>query len=96
MREVKDVSDRFCVVSHSLLMLFQVKDNPVLLKKSMKKEEKLKSRSKKKWEERVEHVAEQQQKRQDKRKKNIAAKKQGKVERKVQYAKKKGRMVSGF
>ena len=88
--------DRFSVFCIILALLFQVKDNPELLKKSMKKEEKLKSRSKKKWEERREHVAEQQQKRQDKRKKNIAAKKQGKVERKMQQAKKKGRMVSGF
>ncbi|XP_067936309.1 surfeit locus protein 6 homolog [Watersipora subatra] len=74
----------------------KVKDNPELIKRSMKREEKLKQRSQKKWEERKASVADQQQKRQDKRKKNILAKKQTKSDRKIKLAKKKGRIVSGF
>lgn len=85
--------EMFCQLLYTLL---KVKDDPVLLKKSMKKEEKLKQHSQKKWQERVAHVAEQQQKRQDKRKKNIQAKKQTKVDRKIKLAKKKGRIISGF
>lgn len=62
----------------------------------MKKEEKEKHRSQKKWQERVQSVNDQQQKRQEKRKKNIRAKNQSKLDRKIKLAKKKGRFISGF
>lgn len=62
----------------------------------MKKEEKLKQRSQKKWQERTESVAEAQKKKQEKRKVNIQAKKQTRVDKKIKRAKKKGRIVSGF
>lgn len=71
----------------------KVRDNPELLKKSMKKHEKKKEHSEKKWKERETNLAKNMKQRQDKRAKNIAKKKDGKKEKKVKLAKKRGRFV---
>lgn len=51
-----------------LLTIYQVKDNAELLAKSIKKREKQKQQSKKKWDERVEAQEKQKEDRQKKRK----------------------------
>jgi len=71
----------------------KVRDNPELLKKSMKKQEKKKEYSRHKWDDREKHLAQQMKQRQDKRAKNIAKKKEGRKENKIKLAKKRGRVV---
>ena len=74
----------------------KVKNNEDLLKKALKRKDKLKQKSKKNWESRQEKVDEKIKDSQDKRKRNIKKKKQAKVDRKLKKAKKKGRAVPGF
>lgn len=74
----------------------KVKDNPELLKKSIKRKEKLKNKSRKQWEERSKQVQQKMDKRQEKRKRNIGKKKQSRIDKKVNKAKKKGRIIPGF
>ena len=74
----------------------KVKDDADLLKKSLKRQEKLKQRSSKKWEERQERTEKMQQEKQDKRRANIKKRKDAKVSKKIAKAKKKGRMMPGF
>ncbi|GIX76581.1 hypothetical protein CEXT_114511 [Caerostris extrusa] len=71
----------------------KLKDDPELLKKSLKRKEKIKKKSAKEWQERKERVEERQQKRQKKRTKNIREKKKGKMDHKKKLAKKKGKIV---
>ncbi|GIX99181.1 surfeit locus protein 6-like protein [Caerostris darwini] len=71
----------------------KLKDDPELLKKSLKRKEKIKKKSAKEWQERKERVEERQQKRQKKRTKNIREKKKGKMDHKKKLAKKKGRVI---
>ena len=71
----------------------KVKDNPDLLKKAMKRREQKKKSSQRKWEERSKTLAKQMKDRQDKRARNIAKKKEGRANRKIQKAKKRGRVV---
>ena len=71
----------------------KVRDNPELLKKSLKKHEKKKEYSRQKWDDREKNVAQQMKQRQDKRAKNIAKKKEGRKENKIKLAKKRGRVV---
>ncbi|XP_067144655.1 surfeit locus protein 6 homolog isoform X2 [Centruroides vittatus] len=74
----------------------KVKDNPELLKKSIKKQEQMKRKSQKKWKERKETVEKFKQKKEQKRRENIKAKKQEKINKKIKRAKKKGRILPGF
>ncbi|XP_077486215.1 uncharacterized protein LOC144097349 [Amblyomma americanum] len=74
----------------------KVKDDPALLKASMKRHEKRRQQSRKKWQSRTEHVQQQQQERQQKRRDNIKARKQAKLQTKMKRLKKKGRIVPGF
>jgi len=74
----------------------KVKDDPELLKKTIKKQEKLKKKSSKEWADRTEKVDKKQKEKQDKRLKNIKARKQKKVDTKIKKAKKKGRILPGF
>lgn len=74
----------------------KIKDDPQLLKKSIKKRNQMKKQSQKKWEERKELVKKFQQKKQQKRKDNIKARKQEKINKKIKRAKKKGRILPEF
>ncbi|XP_045451720.1 surfeit locus protein 6 homolog isoform X1 [Melitaea cinxia] len=71
----------------------KVKDDPTLLKKSIKKMEKKKKISKKKWEGRIQSVEKKKQDRQQKRKENISKKKKEKKSKIVKAAVKRGRVV---
>lgn len=71
----------------------KVKDNPLLLKKGLRKKEKMKERRKRKWDERVEVVRRKQEQRQEKRRENIQARKESKKKKKIGKARKKGRIV---
>lgn len=74
----------------------KVKDDIALLKKTVKKIEKKKDRSKKKWQERVKDVESIKAKSQDKRNKNIEKRKEKVKETKLKKLKKKGRIMPGF
>ncbi|KAH6929404.1 hypothetical protein HPB50_027326 [Hyalomma asiaticum] len=74
----------------------KVKDDPVLLKASLKRHEKRRQQSRKKWESRTEHVKQRQEERQQKRRDNIKARKQAKLQTKMKRLKKKGHIVPGF
>ena len=74
----------------------KVKDNLELLKKALKRKEKMKVKSKKKWQDREGTVKKHQDAKQDKRTKNIQARKQTKKDNKLKKAKKKGRIIPGF
>lgn len=74
----------------------KVKDNPELLKKSIKRKEKIKKKSEREWDDRKEKVDKRMKERQDKRQKNIKSKKQARVDNKIKKAKKKGRILPGF
>lgn len=71
----------------------KVKDNPELLKQTIKKQKQRKRQSQKKWEERKNVTKKLQERRQQKRKTNIRAKKQEKIDKKIKRAKKKGRIL---
>ena len=74
----------------------KVKDDAELIKKSVKRQQKMKQRSGKKWEERKERTEKMQQDKQDKRHANIKKRKETKTSKKIAKAKKKGRIVPGF
>ncbi|XP_046970106.1 surfeit locus protein 6 homolog [Vanessa cardui] len=71
----------------------KVKDDPTLLKKSIKKMEQKKKVSKKKWEGRIQSVEKKKEERQQKRKENISKKKKEKKSKIVKAAVKRGRVV---
>ncbi|XP_017315205.1 surfeit locus protein 6 [Ictalurus punctatus] len=71
----------------------KIKDNEDLLRASLKRKEKMKTRRKKKWAERSQQVLEKMQQRQDKRRKNIQKFKQNKMEKRKQRIRKKGRVL---
>ena len=74
----------------------KVKDNPELLKKALKRKQKMKDQKKKKWENRVETVDKQKEEKQKKRTENIQKRKQGMKDKKIKKLKKKGRILPGF
>ena len=74
----------------------RVKDNPDLIKKSIKKREKRKEKSKKDWKDRQDKVDKKVKERQDKRQHNIKKKKDGRINKKIAKQKKKGRIIPGF
>ncbi|XP_075986759.1 uncharacterized protein LOC142983658 [Anticarsia gemmatalis] len=71
----------------------KVKDDPTLLKKSIKKMEQKKKHSKKQWDTRVQNVEQKKEERQKKRKENIAKKKKEKKSKIVKQSVKRGRVV---
>jgi len=74
----------------------KVKDDPILLKKSvLKKEQKVRS-SKKKWEARIKGVEKAKDDRQKKRAGNIDKKKKEKKVKKLKTAAKRGKIIPGF
>lgn len=74
----------------------KVKDDPELLKKSVKKQEQKKRSSKKKWDDRISNVEKQKAERQKKRTENIDKKKKQKKVRKLKQAVKRGKIIPGF
>lgn len=74
----------------------KVKDDPLLLKKSLRKTEEKKKSSKKKWEKRVANVEAQKDERQKKRTENIQKRKKDKKLNKMKKAVKKGKIIPGF
>ncbi|KAM8933765.1 surfeit locus protein 6 isoform 2-T2 [Pelodytes ibericus] len=71
----------------------KIKDDEGMLKKALKRKEKKREQRKKQWDQRTEHTADRMQKRQDKRQRNIRKKKLGKVNKKKDRARKKGRVL---
>ncbi|XP_059047443.1 surfeit locus protein 6 homolog [Achroia grisella] len=71
----------------------KVKDDPSLLKKSIKKMEQKKKLSKKQWDSRIKNVEQKKDERQKKRKENIGKKKKDKKAKVVKAAIKRGRVV---
>ncbi|XP_076233147.1 surfeit locus protein 6 [Calliopsis andreniformis] len=74
----------------------KVKDDPDLLKRSIKRKEQKKKSSAKKWESRLENVQKGLRERQEKRQENIMKKKKEKKLNKLKKAAKKGRIIPGF
>lgn len=74
----------------------KVKDDPKLLKKSMKRKEKIKGQKKKKWSERDDQVKKRKDARLDKREKNIQSRIDAKKDKKTKKSKNKGRNMPGF
>ena len=71
----------------------KVKDNVELLAKSIKKRDKMKQQSKKKWDERIEAQEKRKEDQQKKRKANIGKKKTEKKEKKLNRLAKKGKFI---
>ncbi|XP_060064292.1 surfeit locus protein 6 homolog [Ylistrum balloti] len=74
----------------------KVKDDPALVKKSMKRKEKMKKQKQKQWSQREEQVKKRMDAKIEKRTQNIQERKQQKKDKKLKRAKKKGRLVAGF
>ncbi|KAI4459327.1 surfeit locus protein 6 [Holotrichia oblita] len=74
----------------------KVKDDPILLKKSIQKLEQKKRSSKKKWENRTENVKKAKEDKQRKRTENIEKRKKDKKLHKLKRASKKGKIIPGF
>jgi hypothetical protein len=74
----------------------KVKDDPLLLKKSVQRQEQKKRASKKKWQKREENVEKAKQERQTKRSENIDKRKKDKKKNKLKKAVKKGKIIPGF
>ncbi|KAI0213383.1 hypothetical protein LSAT2_001588 [Lamellibrachia satsuma] len=74
----------------------KVRDDPELLRKSLKKKEKLREKHSKEWKERLERVQKTKKEQQDKRKRNIQKKKHSRIDKKINRSKKKGHIILGF
>lgn len=74
----------------------KVKDDPDLLKKTLKRKEQQKKQSAKKWESRLESVQKGIRERQEKRQENIMKRKKDRKLNKLKKAAKKGRVTSGL
>ena len=71
----------------------KVKDDPLLLKKSLAKKNAKKRTSEKKWKERITSVEKQKEERQKKRTENLVKRKQELKKKKIKKANKKGRVI---
>ncbi|VDK59276.1 unnamed protein product [Anisakis simplex] len=69
-------------------------DNAQLLKRGMKRKEKIHEQRKHKWDKRLETVADKQSKRQEKRDTNLQARRDVVKKKKLDKARKKGRIIS--
>lgn len=74
----------------------KVKDDPILLKKSLQKQEQKIRSSKKKWENRIKGVEKAKEDRQKKRQENIHKRKKDKKTKKLKKAAKKGKIIPGY
>lgn len=77
-------------------LILQVKNDPELLKKTIKREEQKKKHSQQKWESRKQAVQKAVQDRQEKRSENIMKRKKEVKTNKLKKAAKKGRIIPGF
>ncbi|KAM9207014.1 surfeit locus protein 6 [Dugong dugon] len=71
----------------------KIRDSEPLLQEALKRKEKRRVQRKRKWEKRTAHVVEKMQQRQDKRRQNLRKKKVAKAERRMEKARKKGRIL---
>ena len=76
--------------------IFQIKDDPDLLKRTIKRTHQQKTKSAKKWESRIEGVEKAKQDRQHTRQENIDKRKKDKKTNKLKKASKKGRVIPGY
>lgn len=74
----------------------KVKNDPDLLKKTIKKQEQQKKASSKKWDARLDKVKKSIQEKQEKRRENIMKRKKDKKLNKMKKSAKKGRVIPGF
>ncbi|XP_034952003.1 surfeit locus protein 6 homolog [Chelonus insularis] len=74
----------------------KVKDDPELLKRTIKLDEQKKKKSSKKWEARIAATEKAKEERQKKRQENIMKRKKEKKLNKLKKASKKGRIIPGF
>ncbi|CAG9863921.1 unnamed protein product [Phyllotreta striolata] len=74
----------------------KIKDDPTLLKKTIKRKEQKQRSSKKKWQQRNEKVEKAKQERQTKRNENLMKRKKDKKVNKLKKAVKKGKVIPGF
>ena len=74
----------------------KVRDDPEMLKKSLKRKEKLTKKRADEWKERTERVKKTMDDRQEKRQRNVKKKKQGRIDKKIGRSKKKGHIIPGF
>ncbi|XP_018368906.1 PREDICTED: surfeit locus protein 6 homolog [Trachymyrmex cornetzi] len=74
----------------------KVKDDPDLLKRTIKRNEQKKKHSANKWNSRLDNVQKSMQERQEKRRENIMKRKKEKKHNKLKKAAKKGRIIPGF
>ncbi|KAK7095175.1 surfeit locus protein 6 homolog [Littorina saxatilis] len=74
----------------------KVKDDPVLLKRALKRKEKMKTHRVKKWDDRKQIVEKHKNQRQDKREKNLQKRKDDKKAKHRKKLIKKGRILPGF
>lgn len=74
----------------------KVKDDPILLKKSVQKKEQKVRSSKKKWEARITGVQKGKDEKQKKRTENIEKRKKEKKNKKLKSAAKRGKIIPGF
>ncbi|XP_066253603.1 surfeit locus protein 6 homolog [Euwallacea similis] len=74
----------------------KIKDDPILLKKSMQKKKQKVRASKKKWEARISGVAKAKEEKQKKRKDNIDQRKKQKKVKQLKGAAKRGKIIAGF
>lgn len=73
----------------------KVKDNPELLKRTIKRKDQKKKHSAKKWKSRSDSVQKSMQEKQEKRQENLMKRKKEKKANKLKKASKKGRIISG-
>ncbi|XP_007952509.1 surfeit locus protein 6 [Orycteropus afer afer] len=71
----------------------KIRDSEPLLQEALKRKEKRRAQRKRQWEKRTAHVVEKMQQRQDKRRQNLRKKKVAKAERRMEKARKKGRIL---
>ncbi|MPC40960.1 Surfeit locus protein 6 [Portunus trituberculatus] len=84
------------ILSQTLKEKEKVKSDVEMLKRSIKKREMRKKISQKKWEQRKETIQKQKTDKQNLRRKNIAVRREAKVDKKMKKMKKKGHIVPGF
>ncbi|XP_077005203.1 surfeit locus protein 6 [Tamandua tetradactyla] len=71
----------------------RIRDDERLLQEALKRKEKRRAQRKRKWEKRTAQVVEKMQQRQDKRRQNLRRRKVAKAERRMEKARKKGRIL---
>uniref|UniRef100_A0A8C3W931 Surfeit 6 n=1 Tax=Catagonus wagneri TaxID=51154 RepID=A0A8C3W931_9CETA len=71
----------------------KIRDDERLLREALKRKEKRRAQRQRRWEKRTAHVVEKMQQRQDRRRQNLRRKKAAKAERRLERARKKGRIL---